>query len=194
MRDPLFSPAANSCRQTRHVSCVLCVCRQPQKDPQAPVSTCRQCAPVAQALVLGCAGCSVCRGGRGGELRVRAVPDLVGPQQTVWDAACLHQHHQLTPADLPTLTPLLFASAHTHTHTQVSVAAAFTVGSLSALRSPTPTSIEYDLFQSGPRPPLRVQGSQLVRADGSEQAIHGVNWVRSATSWSQCVFVAAHRI
>ena len=40
-----------------------------------------------------------------------------------------------------------------------------------------PSSVlEYDLYAGGPRPPLRVQGAQLVRsADGKEVELRGVN-------------------
>lgn len=38
------------------------------------------------------------------------------------------------------------------------------------------SALQYDLYAGGPRPPLKVQGSQLVRsADGQEVELHGVN-------------------
>jgi hypothetical protein len=40
-------------------------------------------------------------------------------------------------------------------------------------RSP---ALGYDLYTGGPRPPLQLQGSQLVRADGEEVQINGINW------------------
>lgn len=37
--------------------------------------------------------------------------------------------------------------------------------------------LEYDLYGGGPRPPLMVQGVQLVRrADGKAVQLNGVNW------------------
>jgi hypothetical protein len=37
--------------------------------------------------------------------------------------------------------------------------------------------LEYDLYAGGPRPPLMIQGAQLVRrSDGKAVQLNGVNW------------------
>lgn len=62
--------------------------------------------------------------------------------------------------------------------TQVVLAVALTTRGMAGLRpAGDAVVLEYDMNNGGPRPPLKVQGAQLVRqADGKAIEIHGVNW------------------
>lgn len=61
---------------------------------------------------------------------------------------------------------------------QVVLAVVLSTGPLASLkgRPASAAVLEVGVYSEGPRAPVRLQGSRLVRADGKEVEIHGVNW------------------